>query len=144
MVLSSLFDARTYVTVVEVAMEIVIAIAAISFITVLLPSTTVVPVVITSVIAASVIIIVIVAVVELAIIIAGRVPAIIVIAAVSPWIDARSHVIVVAYMVVWVGGCSEATLTRPEGSTRVLAAPASRARRRWAYGTFIGLNHSRL
>jgi hypothetical protein len=26
----------------------------------------------------------------------------------------------------------------------VLAAPASRARRRWAYGTFIGLNHGHL
>jgi hypothetical protein len=48
-----------------------IAITAISFITVLLPSTTVVLVVITLVIAASVVIIVIVAVVELAIIVAG-------------------------------------------------------------------------
>jgi hypothetical protein len=84
----------------------VIAIAAISFVTVLLPLTTVVPVVITPVIAVSVIIVVIVAVVELAIIVAGRVPAIIVIAPVSPWIDARSHVIVIAYMVVWASGCS--------------------------------------
>jgi hypothetical protein len=31
---------------------------------------------------------------------------IVVIAPVSPWIDARSHVIVVAYVVVWAGGCS--------------------------------------
>jgi hypothetical protein len=84
--------------------EIVIAITAISFVTVLLPSTTVVPMVIMPVIAASVIIVVIMAVVELAIIITGRVPAIVVIAAVSPWIDARSHVIVIAYMVVWAGG----------------------------------------
>jgi hypothetical protein len=52
------------------------------------------------VIAASVIIVVIVAVVELAIIVAGRVPAIVSIAPVSPWIDVRSHVIIVAYMVV--------------------------------------------
>jgi hypothetical protein len=52
----------------------VIAIAAISFITVLLPSTMVVPMVITPVIAASVVIVVIVAVVELAIIIAGGFP----------------------------------------------------------------------
>jgi hypothetical protein len=78
----------------------VIAIATISFVTVLLPSTTVVPVVITPVIVASVVIVVIVAVVELAIIIAGRVPAIVVIAPVSPWIDARSHVIVIAYVAV--------------------------------------------
>jgi hypothetical protein len=62
--------------------------------------------VITSVIAASVVIVVIVAVVELMIIVAGRVPAIVVIAPVNPWIDARSHVIVVAYMAVWAGGCS--------------------------------------
>jgi hypothetical protein len=84
----------------------VIAIVVISFVTVLLPSTTVVPMVITPVIAASVIIVVIVAVVELAIIIVGRVPAIAVIAPVSPWIVVRSHVIVVAYVVVWDGGCS--------------------------------------
>jgi hypothetical protein len=56
--------------------------------------------VITPVIATSVVIVVIVVVVELAIIIVGRVPAIAVIASVSPWIDARSHVIIVAYMVV--------------------------------------------
>jgi hypothetical protein len=62
--------------------------------------------VITPVITASVIIVVIMAVVELAIIIAGRVPAIVIIAAVSPWIDARSYVIVVAYMVVWAERCS--------------------------------------
>jgi hypothetical protein len=66
----------------------------------------VVAVVITPVIAESVVIVVIVAVVELAIIVAGRVPAIVVIAPISPWIDARSHVIIVAYVVVWVGGCS--------------------------------------
>jgi hypothetical protein len=78
----------------------VIAITVISFVTVLLPSTMVVPVVIMPVIAASVIIVVIVAVVELAIIVAGRVPAIVSIAPVSPWIDVRSHVIIVAYMVV--------------------------------------------
>jgi hypothetical protein len=83
----------------------VIAITAISFVTMLLPSTTVVPV-ITPVIAASVVIVVIVAVVELVIIIVGRVPAIVIIAPVSPWINARSHVIVVAYVVVWAGKCS--------------------------------------
>jgi hypothetical protein len=122
----------------------VIAIAAISFVTVLLPSTMVIPVVITPIITASVIIVVIVAVVELAIIVAGRVPATVVIAPVSPWIDACNHVIVVAYMVVWASGCSLATLARPERSTGVLAALASHARCQWAYGTFIGLNHSRL
>jgi hypothetical protein len=84
----------------------VIAIMAISFVIVLLPPMTVVPMVITPVIAASVVIVVIAVVVELAIIVAGRVPAIAVIASVSPWIDARSHVIIVAYMVVWVGGCA--------------------------------------
>jgi hypothetical protein len=78
----------------------VIAIVAISFITVLLPSTTVVPMVIASVIAVSVVIVVIVAVVELEIIVAGRVPTIAVIAPVSPWIDTRSHMIIVAYVVV--------------------------------------------
>jgi hypothetical protein len=46
-----------------------------------------------------------VAVVELVIVVAGRVPAIAVIASVSPWIDARSHVIIVSYVVVWAGGC---------------------------------------
>jgi hypothetical protein len=45
-------------------------------------------------------------VVELAIIVAGRVPMIAVIPPVSPWIDTRSHVIIVAYVVVWAGGCS--------------------------------------
>jgi hypothetical protein len=45
-------------------------------------------------------------VVELAIIVTGRVPMITVIAPVSPWIDARSHVIIVVYVVVWAGGCS--------------------------------------
>jgi hypothetical protein len=84
----------------------VIAIMAISFVIVLLPPMTVVPMVITPVITASVVIVVIVAVVKLVIIVAGRVPAIAVIASVSPWIDARSHVIIVAYMVVWVGGCA--------------------------------------
>jgi hypothetical protein len=84
----------------------VIAIMAISFITVLLPPTTVVPVVIMLVVAASVIIIVIAVVVELVIIVAGRVPAIAVIAFVSPWIDTKSHVIIVAYVEVWVGGCT--------------------------------------
>jgi hypothetical protein len=92
--------------VVEVTTEIVIAITAISFVTVLLPSTTVVPMVITPVITASVIIVVIMAVVELAIIITGKVPTIVVIAAVSPWIDAKSHVIIVANMVVWAEGRS--------------------------------------
>jgi hypothetical protein len=77
---------------------------AISFVTVLLSLTTVVPVVITPVIAASVVIVVIVTVVELAIIVVGRVPVIAVIAPVSPWIDARSHMIIVAYVVVWAGG----------------------------------------
>jgi hypothetical protein len=87
-------------------MEIVIAIMAISFITMLLPLTTVVPVVITPVIVASVVILVIAAVVELAIIIVGRVPAIVIIISVSPWIDARSRVIIIAYVVVWAGGCA--------------------------------------
>jgi hypothetical protein len=64
----------------------------------------VVPVVITPVIAALVVIVVIVAVVELTIIVAGRVPTIAVIASVSPWIDARSHVIIVSYVVVWADG----------------------------------------
>jgi hypothetical protein len=45
-------------------------------------------------------------VVELAIIVAGRVPTIIVITSISPWIDVRSHVIIVAYVVVWAGGCA--------------------------------------
>jgi hypothetical protein len=84
--------------------EIVIVIVAISFVTVFLPPTTVVPVVVAPVIAASVVIVVIV--VELAIIVAGRVPMIAVIPPVSPWIDTRSHVIIVAYVVVWAGGCS--------------------------------------
>jgi hypothetical protein len=84
----------------------VIAIMVISFVTVLLPPTTVVPVVIMPVIAALVIIVVIVAVVELAIIVVGRVPAIAVITPVSPWIVVMSHVIIVAYMVVWASGCS--------------------------------------
>jgi hypothetical protein len=64
-----------------------------------------VPVVITPVIAASVVIVVIVVVVELAIIVVGRVPVIAIIASISPWIDARSHVIIVAYVVVWAGKC---------------------------------------
>jgi hypothetical protein len=81
----------------------VIAIMAISFVTVLLPLTTVVPVVITPVITASAVTIVIAAVVELAIIVAGRIPTIAIIASVSPWIDARNHVIIV---VVWAGGCA--------------------------------------
>jgi hypothetical protein len=92
--------------VVEVATEIVIAIMAISFFTVLLPLTTVVPVVITPVIAASVVIVVIAVVVELDIIVVGRVLVIVVIASVSPCIDARSHVIIIAYVVVWAGGCA--------------------------------------
>jgi hypothetical protein len=93
-------------TVVEVAMEIMIAIMAISFVTVLLPPTTVIPVVITLAIAASDVIVVIVAVVELEIIVVGRVPAIVVITSVSPWIDAMSHMIIVAYMVVWADRCA--------------------------------------
>jgi hypothetical protein len=79
-------------------MEIVIAIMVISFVTV--PPTTVVPVVITLVIAVSVVIVVVAVMVELAIIVAGRVPTIAVIASVSPWIDTKSHVIIVAYVVV--------------------------------------------
>jgi hypothetical protein len=86
--------------------DIVIAIVAILFVTVLLPSTMVVPVVITPAIAASIVIVVIVVMVELAIIVVGRVPMIVIIAPINPWIDARSHVIVIAYMVVWAGGCS--------------------------------------
>jgi hypothetical protein len=77
-----------------------IAIMVISFVTVLLPLTTVVTVVITPVIAASVVIVVIAVVVELAIIIVGRVPTIAIVISVSPWIDARSHVIIIAYVVV--------------------------------------------
>jgi hypothetical protein len=81
-------------------MKIVIAIVVISFVTVLLPPTTVVPVVTASVIATSVVIIVIVVVVELDFIVVGRVRTIAIIALVSPWIDARSHVIIDAYVVV--------------------------------------------
>jgi hypothetical protein len=92
--------------VVEVTTEIVISIMAILFVTMLLPPMTVVPVVITPVIATSVVIVVIMAVVELAIVVTRRVPTIAIIASVSPWIDARSHVIIVAYVVVWVGGCA--------------------------------------
>jgi hypothetical protein len=94
--------------VVKVAMEIVIAIMAISFVTVLLSLTTVVPVVITPVFATPIVIVVIAAVVKLAIIITGRVFAIAVVASVSSWIDTRSYVvfmIIVAYVVVWAGGC---------------------------------------
>jgi hypothetical protein len=79
---------------------------AISFVTVFLPLTTVVPVVITLVIAASVFILVIATVVELAIIVVGRVPTIVIVISVSPWIDARSHVIIIAYVVVWASGCA--------------------------------------
>jgi hypothetical protein len=61
----------------------VIAIMAISFITVLLSLSTVVPVVITPVVAAPVVVVVITVVVELAIIIAGRVSTIAVIASIS-------------------------------------------------------------
>jgi hypothetical protein len=71
--------------------------------------TTVVPVVITPVVAAPVVIVVIAAVVELVIIIAGRVSVIAVVASVSSWIDTRSYVvsvIIVAYVVVWAGGCA--------------------------------------
>jgi hypothetical protein len=87
----------------------VIAIMAISFITVLLSLTTVVLVVITPVVAASVVVIVIAMVVELAIIIAGRVSTIAVVASVNSWIDTRSYVvsaIIVAYMVVCASGCA--------------------------------------
>jgi hypothetical protein len=87
----------------------VIAIMAISFVTVLLSLTTVVPVVITPVVAVPVVIVVIAAVVKLAIIIAGRVPTIAVVASVSSWNDTRSYVvsvIIVAYVVVWAGGCA--------------------------------------
>jgi hypothetical protein len=89
--------------------EIVIAIMAISFITVLLSLTTVVPVVITPVVAAPVIVVVIAAVVELAIIITGRVSVIAIVASVSSWIDTKSYVvsaIIIAYVVVWAGGCA--------------------------------------
>jgi hypothetical protein len=95
--------------VVEVTTEIVIAIMAISFVTVLLSLMTVVPVVNTSVVAASVIVVVIAAVAELANIIAGRVFAIAVVASVSSWIDTRSYIvfaIIIAYMVVCASGCA--------------------------------------
>jgi hypothetical protein len=95
--------------VVKVATEIMIAIMAIPFVTVLLSLLTVVPVVITPVVAASVVVVIIAAVVELAIIIAGRVCAIAVVASISSWIDTRSYVvsaIIVAYLVVWAGGCA--------------------------------------
>jgi hypothetical protein len=142
MVPSSLFNARTQVTVVEVVTEIVIAIMAISFITILLSLTTMVPVVITSVVAAPVVIVVIVAVAEAAVIIAGRVSTIAVVASVSSWIDTRSSV--VHNMVVSANGCAWAMLTRPKTSTGVLAAPASRARHEQPHGMFISLNHGRL
>jgi hypothetical protein len=80
-----------------------IAIMAISFITVLLSLTMVVSVVITPVVDAPVVVVVIVAVVELEIIIAGRVSAIAIIASVNSWIDTRSYVvstIIIAYVVV--------------------------------------------
>jgi hypothetical protein len=64
-------------------MEIMIAVMAISFVTILLSLTTVVPAVITPVVVAPVIVVVIAAMVELAIIIAGRVSAIAVIASIS-------------------------------------------------------------
>jgi hypothetical protein len=103
-VLSSLFNARTHVAVVEVMTEIVIAIMEISFITVLLFLTTVVPVVITPVVAAPVIVVVIAAVAEAMVIIAGRVSTIAVVASVSSWIDTRSSV--VHNMVVCASGCA--------------------------------------
>jgi hypothetical protein len=139
---SSLFNTRTQVTVVEVATEIVIAIMAISFITVLLSLMMMVPVVITSVVAAPIIVVVIAAVAEAAVIITGRVSTIVVVASVSSWIDTRSSV--VHNVVVCASGCTWATLTRPERSTGVLAAPASRARHGRPHDTFIGLNYGRL
>jgi prepilin signal peptidase PulO-like enzyme (type II secretory pathway) len=93
---SSLFNARTYVTVVEVVTEIVIAITAISFATILLSLTMVVPVIITPVVAAPIVIVVIAAVVEAVAIITGRVSTIAAIASVSSiiaWIGTRSSVV---------------------------------------------------
>jgi hypothetical protein len=95
--------------VVKVVTEIVIAITAISFVTILLSLTTVVLMVITPVVAAPVVVVVIAAMVELAIIIVGRVSTIAIIASVSSWINTRSYVvsmIIVAYIVVWAGGCA--------------------------------------
>jgi hypothetical protein len=109
-------------------MEIVIAIMAISFVTVLLSLTTVVSVVITPVVAVSVVVIVIAAVAEVAIIIVGRVSVITIVASVSSWIDTRSCV--VHNVVVCASGCA--------------SAPTSRARHGRPHGTFIGLNHGRL
>jgi hypothetical protein len=100
----SLFNVRTQVMVVEVVMEIVIAIMVISFVTVLLSLTTVVPVVITSVVAAPVVIIVIVAVTEAMVIIAGRVSTIAVVASIGSWINTRSFV--VHNTVVCASGCA--------------------------------------
>jgi hypothetical protein len=76
---------------------------------------------------------------EAAVIITGRVSTIAVVTSVSSWIDTRSSI--VHNVVVYASGCAWATLTRPERSTGVLAAPASRARHRRPHGTFIGLNH---
>jgi hypothetical protein len=81
-----------------------IAIMAISFVTVLLSLTTVVPVVITPVVIVSVVVVVIVAVAEVVIFIAGRVSAIDVVASISSWIDTRSYV--VHNVVVCAGGCA--------------------------------------
>jgi hypothetical protein len=82
---------------------------AISFVTVLLSLVTVVLVVIMPVVAASIVVVVIAAVAELAIIITGRVSTIVIIASISSWIDTRSYVvsaIIVAYVVVYAGGCA--------------------------------------
>jgi hypothetical protein len=84
--------------------EIIIAIMAISFVTVLLSLTTMVPVVIMPVVAASIVVIVIAAMDEVAVIIAGRVSAIAVVASVSSWIDTRSYVVHNA--VVCASGCA--------------------------------------
>jgi hypothetical protein len=93
---SSLFNVRTYVTVVEVVTEMVIAITAISFATILLSLTTVVPVIITPVVAAPIVVVVIAAVVEAAVIIMGRVSTVAAVASISSvvaWVATRSSVV---------------------------------------------------
>jgi hypothetical protein len=139
---SSLFEARTYVTVVEIVTEIVIAITVISFAIMLLSSTTVVSVIITPIVAAPIVVVIIAVVVEAAVIITGGISTVAAVASVSSivvWVATGSSIVHSA--VAWAGGRTRATLTRPERSTGVLATPTSRARHGWAHGMFISLNH---
>jgi hypothetical protein len=87
---------RTHVTVVEVVMEIIIAITAISFATILLFLTTVVPVIITPVVAAPIVVVIIVVVVEAMIIITGRISTVAADASFSSvvaWVVTRSSMV---------------------------------------------------